>query len=161
MRLACPKGFALLELLVAFLLVSAGTIAFMQTQFHQTTVAHHLKNQLQAGLLIDDLRRKLDTLTKPLPNISAGFEMPPPTTVNCRQAFCNETQLANFYLSHWKCRLGKWSSSNWCQTQFGTSGLLAHGDAKIQQSTHRLLITLRWKDLQQQNQTQSFTYVIL
>ena len=151
----------MLELLVAFLIISASTTALMQMQLNGANTERDLLSQIRANLLIGDLRRKLDSVGNPLPSPDISFGQLPAAVIDCRRLFCDPAQLTAFYIAHWKCRLGKWTQTALCDGQFGLHGLLTDGDGQIRRHGSGVDITLRWLNAAGQQQTLTRTHVVL
>ena len=120
MRLREEKGFTLIEVLVAILIVGVGVlgVAGMQVvSLQQNRNALFRDTGLQlANDIIDRMRANNEISYGPV-----AFEDAPSFSVNCLDAPCNPTEMSEFDLAQWKCRLNPLDSDG---ALFPACGLL-------------------------------------
>ena len=158
---AATAGYAMLEYLVALALVATGILGVLQVQTLHTRLEQNLLNRVQAYLLLADLRRKLDIVRLNTTVFSSDSNTPPTASVDCRSTQCSESDLAAFYLAHWKCRLGRWAKTQRCHHQFAQAATLPQGDGGISTNGDSFNLTLRWQVPGQPQQTLIHRYVPL
>lgn len=153
-------GFAMLELVVAIVLISTGILGALRLQQYGAVVERDLRHQLYAAAMIEDIVRKMDAAGNQVADFATGFGAPP-AAVNCWHSSCTAAQRSRFHLAHWKCRLGKWRNSGVCRWQLRSRALLPDGDGAIQYSHNGWRISVRWLDSRRQVRTLTYRYVSL
>ena len=152
-------GFALLELLLTIVLITVGVLGTLQIHLAGTSLERDLLYRIQANLLVGDIARKIDTANNNATRFLTGFGSPP-TTINCWQVQCTDTQRHRFYLAHWKCRLGQWQDTPTCHTQLHSAALLPDGDGQITLHNGAMQIVVRWQDSQLRTQMMTHQHVL-
>lgn len=153
-RMVCrTTGSALIELLAALAVTAGGIAGIVQMQLFNTTVERDLLSRLQAVLLVDDVARKIDVIGTASGAFNTNLNTPPSSTVNCRRVPCSASQLKQFYISHWKCRLGRWNDTGVCRDQLAVSGKLLQGDGQLSSRNNGIVISVRWNTSDGNRQT--------
>lgn len=140
------RGFSLLELLVAVLVVAVGALGvaglqLASSQNNRGAMAHSL-----ATLLAGDLAERMRA------NPAAGYGIAigeaPPSFVDCHANACSSVELARFDLAVWKCSLGAWRDEATCRAMPDTirpATVLAGGDGSVDESGGIATVTVVWR----------------
>lgn len=141
------KGFTLLEVLIAVLVLSIGLLglAGLQTLSLRSNHSAYLRSQatLLAYDIIDKMRanRQVSLAGGYLTN----FGDAPGGGTNCETATCAPANLAAFDLNQWKCMLGYWNANSTC-TSFNMSGSLPRGDGQVTQNNTIFTVSVRYEE---------------
>ena len=141
------RGFSLLELLVAVLVVSAGALGVAGLQLASSQNNRGALAQSLATMRADDLVERMRA------NPAAGYGIAlgdaPPAYVGCLSSACTPDQLARFDLTVWKCGLGKWREERTCRALPETirpATWLAAGDGAVAETAGFVTVTVVWGD---------------
>ncbi len=124
------QGFALIEALVAAVVVALGLMGLAALQITATRSNHSAEQRSQASMLADDMieRMRANRAAAQTGSYDTGFDTGPRT---CDQAVCPATPLENSDLCQWKKRLR-------CS--------LPSGAGSIARSGNRITVTVQWDD---------------
>ena len=125
-RLTC-RGYSLVELLVAILIVAVGALGVAGLQLASARNARTALETTLATMLAEDLADRIQANEGG--TYTTGPGAPPPAFVDCLTRDCTAAELAAFDLAVWKCSLGRWHAESSCTAIRGT-GLL--GDPQEQ-----------------------------
>ena len=135
------RGFSMIELLVAVLVMSVGVLgvaglATLNAQ-HQRSAAAHAEAVRLAYDLMDRIRANPAGLRQgSYASGDEALEAP-----DCRAGQCAAAQMAAFDLAQWRCALGAATAEDRCRAPINAVGTVA-ADA----ATGRVRITIRWRD---------------
>ncbi len=106
------RGYSLIELLVAVLIVAVGVLGVVGLQLASARNARGALETTLAALLAEDIAERIranDAAT-----YATGLGVPPPIFVDCLARDCDAAELAAFDLAVWKCSLGRWHAQSSC-----------------------------------------------
>jgi type IV pilus assembly protein PilV len=146
------RGFTLVEILVAVLVLSIGLLGLAGLQAtslrNSTSAAERTQATFLAYDIIERMRANKDAAETG--GYDTALNTAPSGTTNCQTsgAACSAADMAAFDLNQWKCLLGKWSSNTVCSTTLDIDrGLLPDGDASITRGANSIVtITVQWTD---------------
>lgn len=121
------RGYSLIELLIAVLIVAVGVLGVAGLQLASTRNARTALETTLAAMLAEDLADRIQANTAA--TYTTGPGAPPPAFVDCLARDCDADALAAFDLAVWKCSLGRWNAESSCAAIRAT-GLL--GDPREQ-----------------------------
>lgn len=118
------KGFSLLEVMIALLVLSIGLLGLAGLQTFSLKFNHQSYERTQATLLIYDIMDRI--VSNPLAARAGNFDSVPATSLastypapaSCQSTGCSTSDLANYDLNTWK-------------TQLETSKVLAQGTGSV------------------------------
>lgn len=121
---ASARGFSLLEVMIALLVLSIGLLGLAGLQTLSLKFNHQSYERTQATLLIYDIMDRI--LSNPLAAQAGNFDSVPaaslasayPSAASCQTTGCSTSALANYDINAWK-------------TQLETSKVLAQGTGSI------------------------------
>jgi len=142
------RGFSLIEVLVAVLIVAVGILGVAGLQvvsLQQNRSALLRAEALQLGNDILD-RMRANPLTDYAPvSITAA----PPSARNCVTSSCDRAEMAEYDIAQWKCSINSNDSDDVpydiC-TSLGIAGSLPTGAASISKSNGVHEVTVEWAD---------------
>ncbi len=144
------KGFTLMEVLVALVVLSIGLlgIAGMQLFSLKSNQDSSLRTQATyiAYSLIDKMRANRTVALAETYDIAVGTG--PSGTQNCYTSNCTAIQLAAFDLNLWKCELGNFSGDAICTTTLNVTPALPLGDGSVVLNVlnNEVTILVQWQD---------------
>ncbi len=151
------KGFTLIEVLVAILIVAVGIlgVAGMQVVSLQQNRNALLRDQaLQLGNDILD-RMRANALTD---YATVEFVDEPAASKNCNDESCDRNEMSEFDIAQWKCSLNPINSSDEVYaicTDFGiTNASLPQGKGSIERDGSVHVITVEWVNDREGNVSQ-------
>ena len=121
------RGYSLIELLVAILVVAVGVLGVAGLQLASARNARTALETTLAAMLAEDMADRIQANTAG--TYTTGPGTPPPAFVDCLARDCDAAELAAFDLAVWKCSLGRWHAESSCAAIRAT-GLL--GDPREQ-----------------------------
>lgn len=107
------RGFSLLELLVAMLVVAIGVLGLSGLQIASMQSNRSALQRSHALLLADDIIERIRANPQGGYAIAAG--QPPGAFADCLAQRCSGAQLARFDAAVWKCALGRWRGDPACR----------------------------------------------
>ena len=154
------KGFSLIELLVAVLVMGIGVLGITALQMVS------LQNNRGALLRADAVQLAYDMMDRIRANTGAAYGAldigdGPPAATDCMANNCTAAQMAAFDLAVWKCSLGTHNADNTC-VDFRTDDVLpaitvspglpsGDGSLAIDGATGVVTITVQWQDANDPN----------
>ncbi|MGU9977168.1 MAG: type IV pilus modification PilV family protein [Candidatus Oxydemutatoraceae bacterium WSBS_2016_MAG_OTU14] len=155
----CPasRGFALLEVLLAFVLVGVGLVAGLRLLTHNANLQNHLSQATLAQVISTDLMRKMDALNISPHHFAIAYDAFP-SAPNCWRQSCSKQELAKFFVARWKCHLSAWHKATVCQKTEGRL-LLPASRGQIEVSDELVNIRLSWNQKTPGAQTIQLNYV--
>jgi len=142
------RGFSLIEVLVAVLIVAVGILGVAGLQvvsLQQNRSALIRAEALQLGNDILD-RMRANPLTSYAP---VGVDDAPPSAKNCVTSSCNRDEMAEYDIAQWKCSINSSDADDVpydvC-TSFGIAGSLPNGAASITKSGGVHEVKIEWSD---------------
>ncbi|MEN8131095.1 MAG: type IV pilus modification protein PilV [Pseudomonadota bacterium] len=149
------RGFSLIEVLVAVLVLSIGLLGLAGLQKTSISNTHSSYLRSQANYLIYDLidRMRANRATAKTGSYNIPFDTAPNGTTNCETAICSAADMAVFDRNQWKCLLGKWNANSVCNTTLSIVGRLPDGDGEIAQNGDVFSVRVRWIDRDGQSLT--------
>lgn len=121
------RGYSLIELLVAVLVVAVGVLGVAGLQLAGARNARSALETTLAGMLAQDMADRIQANSEG--TYATGPGAPPPAFVDCLARDCVAAELAVFDLAVWKCSLGRWHGASACAS-VRAAGLL--GDPQEQ-----------------------------
>ena len=139
------RGFSLLELLVAVLVVAVGALGVAGLQLasiqnNRAAMQYSVTTSLAADL-VERMR------ANPGADYSTDFDTAPPPFHDCLANDCTAGQLAQFDLAVWKCALGKWQEDTTCSglpEAIRPMTVLPGGDGKVVEDAGVVTVTVAW-----------------
>ena len=158
MRRLKQKGFTLIEVLIAILVLAIGMLGMAGLQSYSVSSSYnaHLRTQatLLAQSIVDRMRANPQAAAAPNNAYLILFSNGP-GSVDCNavSSNCSPQQLAAYDLREWKCLLGDFVEEEAC-TPFATQSTLPAGNGEIireptDQSQTR--VTVQWTDAEGQD----------
>jgi type IV pilus assembly protein PilV len=169
MNIRHARGFSMIELLVAVLVMGIGVLGITGLQMVS------LQNNRGALVRADAVQLAYDMIDRirANPSINYGglaFGTAPPAATNCFANNCTEQQMATFDQAVWKCSLGNFNTNAVCVGLRNGTVLpaavdqpgLPSGDGRIVTTpvvpatvppTFMVTITVRWQEPNQPNPT--------
>ena len=148
------RGFSLIEVLFAVLILSVGILGMAGLQV--TSVQQNRSSLLRAqavqlaNSMLDRMRANNSTTYGPV-----AFTDAPNTSYNCIVNSCTVAQMAEFDIAEWKCTInstdGSGATYSACKT-LGISGQLPGGEGAITISGGSEQVSVRWQDSPKGNQ---------
>jgi len=150
---ARSRGFTLIEVMIAVLVLSLGLLGLAGLQATSLKANASAATRGQATLLaydiIDRMRANRDAALAGTYNNTAGTA-PTSGGSNCQAngATCDGNAIAAYDLNQWKCLLGKWKTNSVCSTTLGINkGLLPDGDGSVVVNNgNEALVTITWTE---------------
>ena len=118
------RGYSLMEVLVAALVIGVGALGAVGLQMASSRNTRAALELTLAGVLAEDMVERL------VANPHAGYAgvVPggaPPAFVDCLSRNCSAQQLEAFDVAVWKCSLGRWNEEGSCRTARSAGALPA------------------------------------
>jgi type IV pilus assembly protein PilV len=141
------KGFTLIEILVAVVVLSIGLLGLAGLQARSLQFNKSAEQRSQATILAYDIidRMRANRALAEAGSYDLALGTGPGATVNCETGTCSTANLATYDLNQWLCLLGSWDASAACGN-FGIEGLLLEGDGAVVRAGNTVTVTIRWTD---------------
>ncbi len=139
------RGFSLLELLVAVLVVAVGLLGIAGLQLASAQNNRGALERSLATFLAEDMLERARANPTVDYSVAAGA---PGTFVNCLAGNCSSAELAQFDVAAWKCALGQWRETALCQglpTALRTERGLPDGDGTVAVSGDAVTVAIAWR----------------
>jgi type IV pilus assembly protein PilV len=159
------RGFSLIEVLVAVLVMGIGVLGVSALQMVSMQNNRSALERAEAVHLAYDMMDRIRTnpLGTPLGAAYGGLRIGdgPPTAANCHSSVCTAAQMVAFDQASWKCLLGEHNENAVCRT-LRTAGVvpaqeaqpgLPGGDGSIVVSGGVVQITVQWRGVGRALQT--------
>lgn len=154
------RGFSMIELLVAVLVMGIGVLGVTALQMVSLQNNRGALQRAEAVQLAYDMMDRIRANPAGTPPGSAysGLDLGegPPNATNCNNQNCTQAQMVGFDQALWKCSLGSFQAQNTCQT-LRAAGVLAvedeqpgltAGDGTINVDANGVItITVQWTEL--------------
>lgn len=139
-----PKGFSLVEVLVALAVLSIGIMGLAGLQGMSVMSSNRAHLQTEAMLLAQEMMDRMGAnLEEARKNsYSIAKEQFPSGSQDCATA-CNPQQLVTYDLLQWKCALGAYDSESYCQNA-NINGALPNGDGEVVADNEQIKVTVYW-----------------
>jgi type IV pilus assembly protein PilV len=156
------RGFSMIELLVAVLVMGIGVLGITGLQMVS------LQNNRGALVRAEAVQLAYDMLDRVRANPGANYgplnlATPPAVATNCHAADCTQAQMVTFDQAVWKCSLGLWNTNANCVALRDGVILplaanqpgLPSGDGQIRVNAGNgiVTITVQWQEANQPNPT--------
>jgi len=152
------KGFSMIELLVAVLVLAIGVLGISSMQMLSLQSNRGALHRAEAVHLAYDMldRIRANPLGTPVGQAYDGLELTdaPPNTNDCYAGNCSAANMVAFDQAVWKCSLGAFHSNNTCQNlrageviplETVQPGLpLGDGTISVDGGTGLITITVQW-----------------
>ena len=139
------KGFSLLELLVAVLIVAVGLLGIAGLQLASAQNNRGALERSVATFLAEDMLERARANPAADYTVAAG---PPAAFVDCLADTCSAAELARFDVAVWKCALGQWRETPLCQglpsSLLRGPGLPA-GDGTVAANGDAVTVEIAWR----------------
>jgi type IV pilus assembly protein PilV len=149
-KLTRARGFTLMELLVAIVVLAIGLLGLAGLQalgLRNNTSAYH---RTQATILAYDMidRMRANRARAIAGSYDVALNTAPSGNTDCTGtgATCSAADMATFDLNQWKCSLGKWNGNAVCTNTLDISGLLPDGDGAVVRNNEQFTVQVRWID---------------
>ena len=149
------KGFSLVEVLIALLVLSIGLLglANLQGQSISSSYNAHLRTQATslARSVIDRMRANRELAAETTSYRTVFTEPPASAGADCSVSDCTPEQMASYDMREWKCNLGMYASEDAsgevCEGLV-SQVVLPSGEGQIEQEpvTGQTKVTVRWTD---------------
>ena len=153
------RGFSMIELLVAVLVMGIGVLGVSALQMVSLQNNRGALQRAEAVQLAYDMMDRIRANPSGIPAGSdyAGLDIAegPPNPVNCNAQVCTQAQMISFDQAIWKCSLGSFNETNVCQTLRAAEVIadedeqpgLANGDGSIAVNGNGVVtITVQWSE---------------
>jgi type IV pilus assembly protein PilV len=162
MNMKASRGFSMIELLVAVLVMGIGVLGITGLQMVS------LQNNRGALVRAEAVQLAYDMLDRVRANPGSNYgglalAAPPPAATNCHANVCTEAQMVTFDQAVWKCSLGGWNANANCVALRDGVILpvaanqpgLPSGDGRVTVNggTGIVTITVQWQEPNQPNPT--------
>jgi len=156
------RGFSMIELLVAVLVMGIGVLGITGLQMVS------LQNNRGALVRAEAVQLAYDMLDRVRANPGANYgplnlTTPPAVATNCHTGDCTQAQMVTFDQSVWKCSLGLWNTNANCVAlrdgvilplAANQPGLPSgDGQIRVNAGTGIVTITVQWQEANQPNPT--------
>lgn len=154
------KGFSMIELLVAVLVMGIGVLGITGLQVISLQNNRGALLRSEAVILAYDIMDRIRANPAGTPAGSAyagiGLDDAPPAAANCNAAACTSAQMVLFDQAVWKCALGSYQDNATC-TGFHAANILpppsdqpglpnGDGGIAVNAGTGIITVTIRWQD---------------
>jgi type IV pilus assembly protein PilV len=153
------RGFSMIELLVAVLVMGIGVLGISALQMVSLQNNRGALQRAEAVNLAYDMMDRIRANPAGLPPgvVYDGLDLAenPPNANDCNAATCTQAQMAQFDQAVWKCTLGNFNANATCQG-FRTGGViadeddqpgLAEGDGSIDVDANGMItVTVQWRE---------------
>ena len=139
------RGFSLLELLVAVLVVAVGALGVAGLQLASIQNNRAALQYSVTTALVNDLVERVRA--NPGADYRSDLGAAPPTFHDCLANDCTSGQLAQFDLAVWKCALGKWQEHTTCSDlpeAVRPMTVLPGADGKVEADAGLVTVTVVW-----------------
>ncbi len=146
------RGFTLIEVLVAMLVLAIGLMGVASLQVLGVQGNTSALNKNLAAQLAYDLADRVRA--NPSVSYAIDFETAPPAPTNCLQAAanCSPAAMATFDLAQWKCAMGTHAAHARCANIMPAANMtLPMGDGQIARAGSQYRIQVRWLDDRRQD----------
>ena len=164
MNIKAERGFSMIELLVAVLVMGIGVLGITGLQMVSLQNNRGALVRAEAVQLAYDMIDRIRANPDPIA-VYGGLNLgtAPAVATNCHAAACNGLQMAGFDRAVWKCSLGLWNTNANC-AGFRNGVILPlaanqpglpNGDGRIavNAATGIVTITVQWQEANQPNPT--------
>lgn len=149
------RGFTLVELLVAVLIMAVGVLGIAGLQVESMQQNHSALFRAEAlqltNAILDRIRANKNV------TYSALMGAPPASTTDCEVSSCTPTQLEAYDVAQWKCSINSEDSTGQQLTvcnslkgldgsSMGITGELPDGDGSITLANGVYTVTVQWVD---------------
>ena len=147
------RGYSLIELLVAVLIVAVGALGVAGLQLASARNTRSALETTLAAMLAENIAEHIganDAATH-----ATGLGVPPPTFVDCLARDCDAAELAAFDLAVWKCSLGRWHAESSCAAVRAVGllgdpreqpGLPGGDGGVVLEGDRAFAVTVAWRD---------------
>ena len=144
------RGFSLIEVLVALVVLTIGLLGMAGLQGYSITGSYNAHLRTQATALAQGIidRMRANPTEARANTYSVDIGDAPASGTDCIgvSANCTTAQLANYDVREWKCNLGAYANNAIC-TAFVSQSTLPSGDGKIEiQNNGQIEVTVQWTD---------------
>ncbi len=148
-RVHRSKGFGLIEVLVALVIIAIGLLGMAGLQGYSINSSYnaHLRTQATslAQSIIDRMRANRQQANSNAYAVNFD-DNPPSSAADCTATVCTPAQIKDFDLLEWKCNLGKYMQESVCSPLVSQS-TLPLGDGEIAtQLDGQIRVTVQWSD---------------
>ncbi len=157
------RGFSMIELLVAVLVMGIGVLGVSALQMVSLQNNRGALQRAEAVQLAYDMmdRVRANPAGAPAGSAYSGLDLTdgPPNATNCNNQNCTQAQMVAFDQAIWKCSLGNFHTQNICQT-LRAAGVIADeddqpglttGDGSITVDGNGVInVTVQWMELSTQ-----------
>lgn len=158
-RPGSARGFSMIELLVAVLVMGIGVLGIAALQMVSLQNNRSALVRAEAVALAYDMMDRIRANPFGTPRGSAydglDLEEAPPNASNCMSSTCSSAQMANFDQAVWKCQLGAFNEEAAC-ANWRTAGAippianqpgLPNGDGSVEvEGSGIVRVTVQWTD---------------
>ena len=143
------RGFTLMEVLVALVVLSIGLLGMAGMQLFSLSSNRDAYIRTQATYfaydLIDKIRANRNVAL--VGGYNTAFSAIP-AFINCQTTTsnCSPNQLANFDLLQWKCALGAYQGNSSCVTPNNLTAILPNGDGSVTRNGSEITVTVQWTE---------------
>lgn len=144
------KGFSLIEVLVALVVLTIGLLGMAGLQGYSITGSYNAHLRTQATALAQDIidRMRANPAEALGTSYDVDFGDAPSSGTDCigSSATCTTAQLAAYDLREWKCNLGTYAGNSVCAA-FVSQSTLPSGDGRVvTQVNGQFEVTVQWTD---------------
>ena len=157
MGFVTTRGYSLIELLVAILVIGLGVLGAAGLQLASSKNTRIALEGTTAVILAQDMAERLRANPQgAYAGVADGSA--PPGFVDCLAANCTPTELASFDVTVWKCSLGRWLDDGACGEARAAGALpteerqpgLPMGDGAIDWGANgQFTVSVAWHDAPQ------------
>jgi type IV pilus assembly protein PilV len=146
------RGFTLVEVLIAVLVLSLGLLGLAGLQASSLRYNNSAAARGQATFLAYDIidRMRANRTAALGGAYDSGYGTAPnagATDCQANGAACSAAAMAAYDLNQWRCMLGNWSETDVCANTFGMDrGLLPDGDGAINRAGTMVTVSIRWTE---------------
>lgn len=158
-RTRAVRGFSMIELLVAVLVMGIGVLGIAALQMVSLQNNRSALVRAEAVALAYDMMDRVRANPFGTPRGSAydglDLEEAPPTATNCMTGTCSPAQMVNFDQAVWKCQLGAFNEESACNDWRAAGALppvadqpgLPNGDGAVEvEGSGIVRVTVQWTD---------------
>lgn len=147
------RGFTLIEVLIAVLVLSLGLLGLAGLQASSLRYNSAAAARGQATFLAYDIidRMRANKTAATAGSYDTSYDTAPTSGGSDCQASgagCNAAAMAAYDLNQWRCMLGKWKDNGVCSNTLGIGrGLLPDGDGAISRAGDIVTVSVRWTEI--------------
>lgn len=143
---SCQKGFTLIEMLIAAVVLSIGLLGLAGLQAQSLIFNKSAAQRSQATILAYDIidRMRANKALAEAGAYDSAFNTGPSGSINCETGTCSSGDMVTYDINQWLCLLG--GTNETACTNFGIEGLLLEGDGEITRNGSIVTVTVRWAD---------------